>query len=63
MLTSEIDSATPSAAPNWRMDRLSALPTPKRSAGKCATAAPASEGSTMPTPTPLTSMPGSQSPT
>jgi hypothetical protein len=36
--------ATPSTAPTWRIVAFTALPTPKRSEGRCATAALVSVG-------------------
>src|SRR5262245_6814516 len=54
-------SATPNTAPICRIDRFTALPTPKRSAGRPNTAAPVSDGMISPTPAPPISRPGSQS--
>src|SRR5262249_19286324 len=54
-------SATPNTLPICRMDRFTALPTPKRPADKPNTAAPVSDGMISPTPAPPISRPGSQS--
>ena len=57
--TSTTAIATPSAPPSWRVAWFTALPTAYCAGGRPATAAPASEGSTMPTPVPLSSTAGS----
>ena len=55
-------AATPSTPPIWRTAWFTALPTPKRAGARRATAAPLSDGSTMPTAVPVIDRPGSQTP-
>jgi hypothetical protein len=55
--------AVPSAAPIWRNAALTALAVAKRSAPMSVTAAAPSVGKARPTPTPVSSAPGSHVPT